>query len=78
MQANVTNLVVDREAVEIAQELLRKATAGELCGLAFVARTVHRGYEFVLTGNFKANPLEAAGAAGLLSTIAEQQAIERL
>lgn len=75
---NVTSLVVDREAIEIAQELLRKAIAGEYCGLAFVARTVRRDYEIGLTGAFKTNPLEAAGASGLLRTIAEQRAIENM
>ncbi|RWA55312.1 hypothetical protein AU476_07330 [Cupriavidus sp. UYMSc13B] len=70
--------MVDREAIEIAQELLRRAVAGEYSGLALVARTVRRDYEIVLTGAFKSNPLEAAGASGLLRTVAEQRAIEQL
>ena len=76
--AEIVKIGAHRDAAAVVRKLLEMVEAGQVCGLALVAKTARRDYEFILTGNFEHNLVEAAGAAGLLKRTAERMAVDQM
>jgi hypothetical protein len=74
----VLPLVVDKDAIQITDELAAMARAGEVSGLALVVRTTERQYHVLMTGVFEEDPVVASGASGLLRKLAEMRAIKKM
>jgi hypothetical protein len=64
---------VCKETVGVLQHMLRRATKGELRGVALAYWTVGGGSEVVLTGAYRAQPEHALSAADLIKVTAAHQ-----
>lgn len=59
---------IDQETVDAVQELLSKALAGDIIGLAYATLSTHGQYELGATGTVLDQPERGIGVVSLLNT----------